>query len=337
MPVQTRKGLLTEIHVTDRRIFKECRNKYRFQILDRLATKDSRVDALFIGVGGHHVLAEHYKALMEESKPIDMVDAFQQWLYNKAEEVNARQGRFEWPDGETLEMIHGILRGYQEHYADKDGDWKVLAVETNMKAKIPGTNVTLTGTVDLVVKWHGSIWIVDHKFLRSISDSLAPQLEMDDQMTAYLWLASQNGIQARGCIYNVIRKKLPTVPEILKSGALSKNKSIDTTQATYLKAIHDNGLNPEDYVDILDALGVKPNNFFHREPVARNRRELQFFQDDLTYEARDMTSKNTRYYPTPGMSCGWCQFRSLCKGEREGADVEYTVQHLYRIRDDDER
>lgn len=336
MPVETPKGILREIHVTDRRMFKECRAKYKYQVVQRLATIESRVDALYIGTGGHHALAKYYLGLKEGTK-VNLVDTFEEWVNDRFVAAKAKGRHFELPTGEQTELIHGVLNNYAEYYHDRDHEWKIVAVEQSFRHKIPGTNVWLVGSMDLIVEHRGSLWIVDHKFLRAINPNLAQQLEMDDQMTGYLWLAHKYGYNVRGCIYNVILKKLPAEPELLARGGLSKSTRILTTSDAYLRAIHRYGLNEEDYVDVLDHLGSKPNPFFHRELVARNRKELIAFEEDLTFEARDMTSSNTRLYPSPGLSCGWCEYRALCKGEREGADVNYTRMHMYRTREDDER
>lgn len=337
MPLETPRGPLTSIHVTDQKMFRDCRTKFRFKVVDRLATISSQVDALYIGVGCHHVLQEHYTAKMAGEPQIDVVQSFEGWVAAKTEEIKSKGGRPERPDEETTWLIHSILKGYVEYYEDAEGDWEILGVEQPISYKVPGTAITLKGTVDLIIKWRGRIWIVDHKFLKNLEANLKQRLELDDQMTSYLWLARNNGINAAGCVYNVIRKAVPREPEILQKGGLSKNKSIDTTPQVYMDAIEKHGLNPNDYTEILDFLATKPNTFFHRELVYRNKFELQAFEADLPHVVRDMTSTETRFYPNPGMNCGWCDFRALCKGAREGADIEYTKQHLYRVRDDLER
>lgn len=338
MPVTTPRGILNEIHVTDRRIFKQCRNQYRFQILERLSTIADKVDALYIGTGGHAAMSSRYLSIMEGVQPEPMIQSFDAWIKDRELDRISRGLRSDKPSQEDRAMIMEILFGYEMHYADLDlTEWKILAVEQTYKCKIPGTNIWLIGTVDLVIWWKGQIWIVDHKFLRAAGDSLKGQLEMDDQMTAYLWLAKMNGIDAVGCIYNVIKKKAPVRPEPLVKGGLSKNKAIDTTYEIYYDAILEHGYDPEDYTDMLDMLKAKGNTFYVREPVRRNQMELDFFVRDLIAEAREMTSKNTYLYPSQGMQCGWCKYRALCKGEREGADIAFTRLHMYRVREDDER
>jgi CRISPR/Cas system-associated exonuclease Cas4 (RecB family) len=263
----------------------------------------------------------------------NLVDAFENWVLER----QALYKTSTRPDEKDTHMIHTILRGYQERYEETDRDWQILAVEVPIRYKVPGTNIWLLGTVDLIVKYKGYVWIVDHKFLKAIGANLAQQLEMDDQMTGYLWLAKQHGIDARGCIYNVIKKKAPTVPPLLKSGALSQRGDMDTTYDVYMQAIKDNGLNPDNYAKFLDTLVTKPLSFYHRETVVRNKHELNMFERDLPWEVRDMTSTSTHLYPSPGMQCGWCKFRSLCKCEREGGDAAYTRKHLYRLKEYDER
>jgi hypothetical protein len=314
-------------------VFKECRAKYKYQNIERLRTIDSKVDALYLGTGGHAALQAHYLSLKMKEAPLDLTDEFEKWVAERQEKT----GQMDRPDGDTTHMIHNILHRYQNHYEDMDNQWEIIDVELMLRAKIPGTSVWLGGQMDLLVKWRGSLWVVDHKFLRAINPMITQQLELDDQMTGYIWLLRQNGIRVRGAIYNVIRKKLPTVPELLKNGSLTSRKDIDTDYDTYMQAIVDNDLVPEDYEEILSTLRDKPSTFFHREVVTRNDHELAMFGKDLVYEARDMTSKSTYHYITPGQHCGWCQFRILCKSDREGGDTEFTKQHLYRVREADER
>lgn len=204
--------------------------------------------------------------------------------------------------------------------------------------------IWLVGRFDMVVKdyddWY---WILDHK---SSKDKLnSDQLTLDDQMTMYMWALSQilamwqpeYAEKIAGCYYNVLRKKLPRVPPVLKDGkSLSKAKDIDTTYEVYLQAIIDNGFDPEDYQQILEYLQRQPNTFFQREKVRRNVYEIANAGNLLLLEAIDML--NAPYiYPHFTWDCRWkCDFKELCLTMNRHDDISWMIKALYQKRSLDE-
>jgi hypothetical protein len=164
-------------------------------------------------------------------------------------------------------------------------------------------------------------------------------LEMDDQMTAYIWLARELGLGTiRGCIYNVLIKKAPSKPRIIYGGtAVSRSLASTMTYESYMDAIIECGADPDDYKTELETLRGKGSAFFERHEIARNPKELDRFGEDLQYELLDMVSEQTRMYPSPGANCTWCQYQVLCKAEREGSDSTRIRETLYRIRTEEER
>src|SRR5690606_10898829 len=125
----------------------------------------------------------------------------------------------------------------------------------------------LVGHIDGVVQdSSGDVWILEHK-TSATSWSLVDML-FNDQTLGYMWVVQQLlGSAPRGVIFNILRKKVPRVPQLLKNGGLSRAKNIDTTFETYMRAIEDNGLDPVDYVEILRELKDRGNTFFQREKV----------------------------------------------------------------------
>ena len=300
------------IHVTDRQTFKTCRRKWKYESAEHLVPKaGSQYDSpLWYGSAIHKCLAEYYQT---GQAPVQTWLALTQGLPIP----KPTQALAEWQ-----------LSEYEAFAAETD-NWEVLKVETEMATRIPGTRVHLVGTLDLLVKQAGKLWIVDHKTLSQLPTESS--LELDDQMTAYMWLCHQHGYPVAGAIYNVLRKKLPTVPKLLANGALSRDKSIDTTTDVYYREIVKNGLNPDDYSDILEHLAQKENTFFWRTRVRRNVVELKEFERYLSAEGRDMTTCKMVPYPNPSWECGWCDFRLLCKCENEGGDVEHLKNAFFRV------
>lgn len=315
---------MVEVHVTERHTFKQCRRKYQFNYREFLQRKEEPTNKMWFGRGIHEGLAYYYSG---RGHPID---GFTKWLADQ------------YPDAKLQSMVHeermrvyeaeslgkGMLDGYYRVALQND-DFQVEKVEVPLGIRIRGTYGVLVGTIDVIARRDGRIWVIDHKTSDSFID---PQiLELDDQMTAYLWLVWKTyGEMPAGAIYNQLRRTLPVEPMLLKDGKrLSKDKSIDTTPDIYLKTVKEHGFNPDDYQDILQKLGVE-NRFFRRELIARNSHELRTFESFLLPEYREMTSRNTPMYPHPTRDCIWgCEFMSLCRSMNEGGDWKALASELY--------
>jgi len=309
-----------EVHVTERSTFKFCRRQWRYAYRDNLTSRNSPHHALWIGQGVHIALAAYYRG----DDPMQSLD---QWFWS---ELGPDQSPEEQREAEETKLLMTtMIVGYLE-FAKTTDDFEVIAVETPLSARIRGTHATLVGTLDLLVRRRGRLWVVDHKTCASFADPLA--LELDDQMTAYLWLVAQiYGEVPAGAVYNQLRKKIPAEPMLLQSGMrLSKDKSVDTTPEKYLAAIRQYGFNEVDYEDILASL--KQNEFFKRELIARNSRELESFGKFLVDECREMLSVRTSLYPNPTRDCSWgCSYRVLCKSDSEGGDTDALKSTLYEV------
>lgn len=305
------------IHVTERARFKGCRRSWHFQDKECLQRPVDRMDARWIGRGIHAGLAGYYLGK-------DPIVSFHDWLDAKLSQSEHDATVLE----EIVTLVGGILLGYIE-YARANDSFDVVAVEESFTVPIPGTRNRLVGTLDLVVRDRGKLWVIDHKSVRTF---VSPDtLDLDDQMTAYLYLVWKHfGEMPKGAIYNQLRKKLPVEPLLLKSGqALSRDKSIDTTTEKYLAAIRAHGFDSEEYADILEKVAC--NEFFRREIIPRNTNELQTFEENLVFESREMASKQTPIYPNPSRDCIYCDYIQLCKAQNERGDVESLKKALFVV------
>jgi len=314
------------IRVTERAAFKRCRRKWKYQSLMELVPVAEPRGALWLGTGVHYGLEQYYR------DKTDPWVATQAWLDMKLPELHLEEM---WPEerakfNDTTDLMASMLTGYVP-FAQEHDDFKVVGVEENLEVRVPATKVKLGGKIDVLTRRgpKSALWPMDHKTAAQYVDISV--LEMDDQMTAYLWLVWQvHGEIPGGALYNELRKKIPAQPEPLVNGGLSKKKNVDTTYKIYLQAIKNNHLNPVDYADILEFLKNKPDGFYRREAVARTKYELEHFAQNLIPEARAMSSKNTPLYPSPTRDCSWdCQYRDLCLCETTGGDLQSLIDSLY--------
>lgn len=342
------------LSTTERQEFKECRRRWDFASLSRQGLEPNRpAVALWFGTGIHHALELWYSG-----QETDIAKAWLDWYDTELARLEESQTSL-WDEQkkaleETRDLGQKMLEGYEiwasvEDYKPQFGFKKVLYTEREFAVYVPDEHgqayrftdgkgqeweIWLVGRLDMVVEdFDGRVWVLDHKTSKDRLDE--DILILDDQMTMYLW-AAQQILQhpIEGCYYNVLRKKLPVVPQVLASGkGLSKAKSIDTTYEVYLQAIEDNGFDPADYEEILGILANKRTAFFERVKVHRNSHEIAMAGRMLLLEGIDMLNQ-PYIYPNPTRDCKWkCDYKDLCLAMNRNDDVDYLKKALFRSRE----
>ena len=309
--------------VTERSTFKFCRRQDLFSRIDKLVPQREAIGTLWYGRMIHAGLEYFYKGLPWE-------EHMQTWWENSIHEDEPEETILEKRD--LLETGVELITRYIDFAEEHDSqEWEILEIESEWLVPSPNGLGVLEGHTDMVVLWRDKIWVIDHKTKTSFSDPF--ELMFDDQMTAYLWMASQlyPDYEIGGAIYNQLRKKKPATPMLLKSGkALSKAKDIDTTVDIYYDAIIENGFDPNDYADVLGSIATK--KFFLREPVVRNPHEIASFGEMLDGEMVDMTNPDLPRYSNKQSDCTWrCSYKSLCLATDDGGDVESLIEYSYRV------
>lgn len=335
-------------HVTERNLFKWCRRSWGYNYVDCLLPAVERRGALWTGRGLHFGLAAYYREMQRRQQELDTknveyytpeasvaVDAWHEWLNRRLAEIEYDKL---WEDEKSEidqidELVTSMLKGYAI-YAEANDDFEVVAVEETIPMRVDGTYLWLIGTMDLIYRRRGKLWVRDHKGYASFVDPA--NLELDDQMTAYLWLVSKKyGEMPAGADYNQLRKKIPSEPLQLKSGGLSVAKSCDTTYEIYAAKLDELGLDHGPYNEFLQYL--KGNEFYKRELISRSATELDNFGRQLKAELTDMRTCKRPYnrhmlYPNPGRDCSWgCSYRMLCQCEMTGGDLKGLIDMNYKI------
>jgi hypothetical protein len=297
-----------KISVTERATFKKCRKRWEYQFVRNLVPIQEDFPALWIGTGVHAALEEYYCG-------DNALAALNRWW---VENIANAPTQVQMSPEATWDLMSAMVGGYAKFAATEDQDWEVLATEHRLHVPIPGTtDGVLSGRMDLLIRWNGKVWVVDHKTAAAFVDEAT--LEFDDQMTAYIWMVHEStGEEVSGAVYNQLKKKIPEKPLVLQNGSLSKNKQQSTTHHLYREAIEELDLNLADYTEILDHF-KKNNAFFRREYLVRNAADVKTFVRELAVEYSMMVQ--AKAYPAVfchrslTRDCGWCPFRLLCKSE----------------------
>ena len=317
----------------------------------RLAPKGSVAWHFIFGDVVHEALADYYQSKRDASA---MHASFIMAWKNTDGWLQERYGAFysmgieeEWQNYQVKGTE--MLRNYDMFDRSKKKEFykKIIAVDVEERSYVPilnpytgkplPGNPLLTGRIDLVVQREDGIWIVDHKTAAQKNDSRA--LDVDDQLTGYCYIWYRiSGKVPQGAIYNVLIKDPPHPPKILKSGELSKDKAQRTTFELYLQAIHNQGLDPNDYEEHLNWLGQKEwTQFFIREGVERNLEELQSFEERLYHEYLDMElaiDDDKKRYPNMSQwNCQGCTILPLCQTLEEQGDELYIIDGMYEVQE----
>lgn len=335
---------LPEVHTSDRIAFKRCRRKWDLGSYQRQNYIPDRInDKLWLGTGIHYALSEYY----EKGEPL--VEAFTRWSESEILRIKATTGL--WDEqmdmiNETIDLGVGMLDHYAKWCRVEDDKYFKKVIHTEMEFTVPivdlaglPTGYNYTGRIDGIVEdEYGAYWLLEHK---TAANTDTTKLPLDEQVGSYLWAAQQiYGLRLEGVIYNVLRKRVPRVPDVLKNGNLSTNKSIDTTYEVYLGAVEDHyaalakPVPIDSFQDVLAHLYEKGNTFFVRERVRRNQYEIKSQGERIYHELLDMIRPDLVLYPNPTKDCSWdCDFRSVCMAMEDGSDPEYLLSSLFKRRE----
>lgn len=285
----------------------------------------------------HACLQEHYNG-GDWTKPIKDLKIDLEHVFDEERE--------EWAN--LPHELYRIVRGYLLAYKVVDSDLKTLGTEVHFE--IPIGDHIYEGYIDWIYEdSKGLVWVADHKTVKTLPSE--NELYMDMQTLLYYEAVRTDpnlkklvgGRKLGGVVFNHIRTKAPKEPGLLKSGAISK-ANCDTDVATYFEAVKAQGLDPNDYRDMLEKL--KGNVFFRRTKIPVSEKTLDILKGEIKatldegqryknfYEKYDESISKPVFTRTMlKQRCSWdCEFAPLCWAELAGMDVNGLIDEKYEHR-----
>jgi len=243
--------------------------------------------------------------------------------------------------GDLPGEAHRIIRGYINHY--KDEVETSLAVELSFGSPedpfppveiLPG--VFLRGRIDHVVENPIGVWVQEHKTVGGQIPSESYRL-FDLQTAIYSKVLPLLGYpEPVGIVFDYIKTKPPSVPQMTKQGRLSRAKIV-TDHATYLQAILDNGLDPADYQEELRR--ASQQRFYVRKYLPKPSCLVESLLEDLRIIAAEMRRLKNFPYRNLTRECSFCEYEPLCSAELLNLDTEFLLKTEYMVssREEDEK
>jgi len=301
------------------RNFRTCHQQHHYRYND-LIQKKVTPRALWAGKLGHEILER-----MSRNKPWDDIILD----YSKDYEKLMNEEKEEYVSPEDLKRV---FQGYSRHYSEKDS-YRVLedSIEKTITMELIPGRIMFKGRIDGIAKDpHGRKWLLEHKTFTKMPSEDFRFTSMQTAMYSYVLENSEN-ILVDGILFDYIKMKAPTIPQLLKAGGLSK-RDIDTDYYTYHKTVLDNKLNPRDYEDILSTLKEKKSTFYIRsktptpEIVKKNIIE-DFIVTCIEIEKLGELSKTKSLGK---FTCNMCEYALICRAELSGLDVDFIKRNSYK-------
>lgn len=318
------------VHVTGRSVFKDCRRRYWYSEVLQLVPVAPSIGALQIGIAVHRALAELYRRPKKTQRTRAKKALSSYWAARKRAAAKAQCWTPKYRDklADAVELTTGML----ETYLGETDDWSVVSVDQPLAAYVEEADIWLEGTLDMLVRRDGELWVVDHKTLAGFRNRDA--LMLDDQMTAYLWLVRQRfpTEPVAGAIYNQLLKKVPSEPAVVQAGDRFAVPTIrSTTPARLRAAIKQHKFRLADYKDELAAL--EQVEFVRREYLPMSSARIAMFERSLKYELLDIAHADTIqacYHHMTNDCATRCPFFLPCSVELEEGDPSHLLGRLYQ-------
>lgn len=246
-------GLVHTIHVSERRAFRNCRQRWQWAYAEDLHGTDS-IRALEFGLAYHHAMEKFYdpetwhldKMVLAEHA----IAEFKRYTidtYDKFVRRGMSDDRLTADFEDRLVSGEQMLRHYFNEVAPETDTFVPLKVEIAFEVPLldpdgnyllckcdrckvryinqekvtydwPGLPVTIGGRLDALVRdtETGELMVLDWKTAATLMlEKELDFLEMDDQISTYLLAMHKLGMNARRFIYHEERKAAPQPPEPL--------------------------------------------------------------------------------------------------------------------------
>ena len=327
--------------------WRECQQRYWYNYEDKIKPKIKSAPAPKLGNWLHSYLERYYQAV---KRGIDSLEGHeyaldftikqyepelkamvalslglgQEELAKEFDDISAR--------GIDIAKRYYIARGM------KDAEqYEVLFVELRLNTQAD-EDIRAPGIADLVVRDldRGVLQMWDHKSTGTVPGAGTHILDMQEVLYAAMLHENKN-IQVDELVWNYLRTKSPTVPNVLQKGGLSKAQNIDTDAPTYMQAIVDNNLLPDDYTEVFSRLAGKEQSVFyprHRIPLLPDSETIIIGDFVRTGHEILRAKSDDNFIPIKnlGRNCNWCAYNKICTAVVTGGDVDDIIRRNFEER-----
>lgn len=312
--------------------FRRCPKQAQYKYMDRLKPKSVSLP-LKQGDWMHKLLEAHYKGEDWQEVHRRLTLKFNELFDEEKEEY-----------GNLPDECYRMMRSYLWHY--QNDPWIVHEVELVLECEFPDGSI-YRGRIDLLIENQFGLWIVDHKNNKTLPKNNLRIL--DAQSALYIVAAVKMGIPVQGFIWNYLRRKAPTKPELIKDGSrVARWNTIDTdypTAARFFKKHPEIPLGP--YKQKLRRLRdqqyvpgqTQSSTFFRRDVLEKDSAMLKRVWTEAYHTHKRLHSYFPQANPdaverVPERSCDFmCSYSDICQAELMTGDASRLRRQNFRVGD----
>lgn len=324
---------------------KQAQYKYAERLKKRMLT--TRDKPLRRGTWFHELLEVHYEGGDWKERHRELTAKFSMLMDEEKEAL-----------GDLPTELYDLMRSYLWHYgankADPTHGWKILGTEVTFETPWPDSedgNDIYRCRVDMLAEDQWGLIIVDHKSHKTLPGHTTRMLDAASPL--YIWAARANGHPVRSFIWNYVRTKVPSKPEMVYVGTKRERlstRAIDTDYPTFARAIKElkakgHDIPREQYIEKARYLKSqrwepgKPNTspFFDRveldkddDQIARVVASAMRTRDRMHSDYDDLEVVER----VSDRSCTFmCDFNELCETELFGGNADFLRRKQFRVGD----
>ncbi len=235
---------------------------------------------------------------------------------------------------EIIDDVDVIMSEYFEYWEDNEPEIEYVEIDGKfaehwIEIEI-ADNTIMTGKIDsLVTTVNNKRWLVDIKTHGKALPSHEDRW-MNLQTSVYFKAIELMGWgPVEGIMWDYIYSKKPTVPKILKSGKLSKQKIV-TLPSVVESFAEEEDIALEDYEEMLDIALDSRNDYFERIFTSLNETIINSVFDDFLETAKQIKEMGeTCKVKTIDLHCSWCDYKQICHAEMSGGDTDKIKERMY--------
>lgn len=328
-----------KISYSELNTYQRCPAKYSYAYIEQWQKKKKNIN-LFNGINAHAMLQEFFLARRDGKNLNQAWGAVEAYTGKILKDSNKFAFENEKVDAKKeVQFMFSIVGRYVDQYAE---EWEILHVEEEFYILLG--DHTITFTPDLVVrKPDSSVWPVDHKTTSGKAESGIPFGDM--QSLLYYSGVKQVYPETAGFIFNKLRKKIPSVPQLVKTGKkrVARLANIDTTYEVLRNFLLDEApdlLSDLDHQKRLAELRDQPDQFFWQETVYVTDQTVESICRDIQGVIIQLEASNrARNFPRHLLEsrgykdCSSCEFKRICHSDMIGWDSDKVLEEDYETRE----
>lgn len=305
--------------------YRLCRAKFDYKEQQLLRRKAKSRPLTFGGI--IHSMVEEHAEGRDAFKKLEQLAKTNERLFKEEREMY----------GEIVADTTYIMDAYFEYW--RKDPIKFMKIDGKKTEQLIVTElvdgILFKGKMDGAAEYKKLKLLVEHKSHKNIPND--DHRWRNVQSNIYIPMIERAfGVRLEGTLWDYVRSKPPTRPQILKDGSLS-SRALDSLPQVVVDVIKENKLKTADYKKLIKEQEDNQKNWFQRTVTPVKPKVMKNIVDDFITTAREMAdSVPIKPVRSIGLHCSWCDYEPLCRARFQGNDEDFIKEREYVVGEPDD-